>query len=71
MIKDGIKAMHDHLKSDGLLVVGHNKLPGRGNCCGYFLPLFRPHGFGGLPTVHEDPTSETKHVFEFFIKNSV
>jgi hypothetical protein len=71
MIKDGIKAMHTHLKKDGVLVVGHNKLPNRGDCCGYFSPLFSPHGFGGLPTVHEDAESETKHVFEFFAKNDV
>lgn len=71
MIKDGIRAMHTHLKKDGVLVVGHNKLPNRGNCCGYFSPLFSPHGFGGLPTVHEDPESETKHVYEFLTKNDV
>jgi hypothetical protein len=71
LIKDAVKVMHTHLKKDGVLVVGHNKLPDRGNCCGYFLPLFSPHGFGGLPNVHEDPKSETKHVFEFFVKNEI
>lgn len=71
MIKDAVKVMHTHLKKDGVLVVGHNKLPNRGSCCGYFLPFFSPYAFGGLPAIHEDPNSETKHVFEFFIKRNV
>ena len=67
LIEEAVKVMHQHLKPQGILVVGHNR--GRGNCCS-FGPLFTPHAFGGLPEKHEDPLSETKHVFEFYIKNS-
>ena len=67
LIKEAVTVMHTHLKSEGILVVGHNR--GRGTCCS-FSPLFTPHSFGDLPSVHEDPESETKHVYEFFIKNS-
>ena len=60
--------MHKHLKPQGILVVGHNR--GREAQCCSFGPIFTPYAFGGLPEVHEDPLSETKHVFEFYIKNS-
>ena len=67
MIQEAVNVMHKHLKPQGILVVGHNR--GRGNCCS-FGSIFTPYSFGGLPKQHEDPDSETKHVFEFYMKNN-
>lgn len=66
LINEAVRVMHKHLKAQGILVVGHNR--GRGSCCS-FGRYFTAHAFGNLPSIHEDPDSETKHVYEFFIKN--
>lgn len=69
LIEDAVRVMHKHLKSRGILVVGHNR--GREAQCCSFGPIFTPHSFGGLPIIHEDPQSETQHVYEFYMKNDV